>query len=130
MGRNHQADGSDDAQSERARTFSPARSSSTGLAPPRCRHVATTADSPGPRSHSKISAGIGTAGGWNDECRMTQGALADAAEMSLPYVSEMERGMKVPSLTTLVRLAVALNCRVTALVSDFDNADLRAMIRK
>jgi len=61
---------------------------------------------------------------------MTQGALADAAEMSLPYVSEMERGMKVPSLTTLVRLAVALNCRVTALVSDFDNADLRAMIRK
>lgn len=62
--------------------------------------------------------------------RMTQGALADAAEMSLPYVSEMERGMKVPSLTTIVRLAVALNCNVTALVSDFDKADLRVMIRK
>lgn len=61
---------------------------------------------------------------------MTQGALADAADMSLPYISEMERGMKVPSLTTLVRLAVALNCKLTALVSDFDKANLREMIGK
>lgn len=61
---------------------------------------------------------------------MTQGALADVAEMSLPYVSDMERGMKVPSLTTLVRLAVALDCKLTALVADFDKADLPAMIRK
>lgn len=62
--------------------------------------------------------------------RMTQGALADAAEMSLPYISELERGMKVPSLTTLVRLAVALDCKVTALVSGFDKADLRMMLAK
>jgi len=62
--------------------------------------------------------------------KMTQTDLAHAAEMSLPYISEMERGVKVPSLTTLVRLAVALDCKVSALVSDFDKADLRAMIRK
>ena len=31
---------------------------------------------------------------------------------------------------TLVRLAVALNCKLTALVSDFDKADLREMIEK
>jgi transcriptional regulator with XRE-family HTH domain len=62
--------------------------------------------------------------------KMTQTDLATAAGMSLPYVSDVERGVKVPSLTTLVRLAVALNCKLTALVAVFDKADLRAMLPK
>lgn len=59
---------------------------------------------------------------------LTVRALAEAAAMSFTYVSDMERGQKVPSLTTLVRLAVALDCKLTALVAPFDKADLAAMV--
>ena len=61
---------------------------------------------------------------------LTLQALSDTAHMSLAFVSDLERGLKLPSLTTLVRLAVALDCKVTALVAPFDKADLRAMLLK
>jgi transcriptional regulator with XRE-family HTH domain len=56
--------------------------------------------------------------------------VAETAHMSLTYLSDLERGLKVPSLTTIVRLAVALDCKLTALVAVFDKADLRAMLPK
>lgn len=59
---------------------------------------------------------------------ITQQELADIAQMSLTYISNMEHGMKVPSLTTIIRLAVALKCRVTDLIRPFDTADVRTMI--
>lgn len=59
---------------------------------------------------------------------LTLRALCDTAGMSLAYLSDLERGLKVPSLTTLVRLAVALNCKMTALVSEFDKVDMRTMV--
>jgi transcriptional regulator with XRE-family HTH domain len=59
---------------------------------------------------------------------LTLRALCDTAGMSLAYLSDLERGLKVPSLTTLVRLAVALNCKMTALVSEFDKVDMRMMV--
>jgi len=43
---------------------------------------------------------------------LTQQALADLAGMSLTYLNNLEHGLKVPSLTTILRLAVALNCTV------------------
>jgi transcriptional regulator with XRE-family HTH domain len=60
---------------------------------------------------------------------MTQEQLATAAGTAGPYVSDMERGIKVPSLTTIIRLAIALECKVTDLVRVFDRADLRALVR-
>jgi len=60
--------------------------------------------------------------------RMTQEELADAAGLAGPYVSDMERGLKVPSLTTLLRLSVALDCKVTELVSVFNKADVPALL--
>ena len=36
----------------------------------------------------------------------------------------------MPSLTTLIRLAVALECKVTDLVSIFNKTDLRALLPK
>lgn len=60
--------------------------------------------------------------------RMTQEALANAAGLAGPYVSDMERGLKVPSLTTLLRLSVALDCKVTSLVSVFDKTNVRALL--
>lgn len=57
-------------------------------------------------------------------------SLADLTGMSFPFISEMERGLKVPSLTTLIRLAVALECKVTDLVSIFNRTDLRSLLPK
>ena len=59
----------------------------------------------------------------------TQEQLAAAAGTAGPYVSDMERGIKVPSLTTLIRLAIALNCKVTDLVRVFDRANLRDLVK-
>ncbi|HEX7151421.1 MAG TPA: helix-turn-helix transcriptional regulator [Thermoanaerobaculia bacterium] len=61
---------------------------------------------------------------------LTQQAVADAAGMSLTYISNMEHGLKVPSLTTIIRLAVALDCKVMDLVGAFDKTDLRALLPK
>ncbi len=60
----------------------------------------------------------------------TQQHVADLAGMSLTYVSNMENGLKVPSLTTIIRLAVALDCKVMDLVGAFDKTDLRALLPK
>jgi hypothetical protein len=41
-------------------------------------------------------------------------------------------GLKIPSLTTILRfaLALALDCKVVELVSMFDKTDLRALLPK
>lgn len=57
-------------------------------------------------------------------------SLAEEAAMSFPFISEMERGLKVPSLTTLLRLALVLDCKVTDLVSPFNKEDLSMLLRK
>jgi transcriptional regulator with XRE-family HTH domain len=54
---------------------------------------------------------------------VTQQQLSAATGLTEGYISNMERGLKVPSLTTILRIAVALGCRVTELVSIFDKVD-------
>jgi transcriptional regulator with XRE-family HTH domain len=61
---------------------------------------------------------------------VTQQQLSVATGLTEGYISNMERGQKVPSLTTILRLAVALGCRVTELVSIFDKTDLPAILPK
>lgn len=61
---------------------------------------------------------------------VTQQALAVAAGMSEAYISNMEHGFKVPSLTTIIRIAVALDCKVMDLVGAFDKTDLRKLLPK
>lgn len=53
-------------------------------------------------------------------CGLTQGQLAELCGTSVAAISHLERGTKVPTLTTLVRLADALECRVTKLVDVLD----------
>lgn len=55
-------------------------------------------------------------------------SLADLIGMSFAYLSEMERGVKVPSLTTIIRLAIALDCKVTDLVDVFNRRNLRSLV--
>jgi len=51
---------------------------------------------------------------------LTQSELADRCGTSIAAISHIERGTKVPTLTTLVRLADALQCKVTKLIEVFD----------
>jgi transcriptional regulator with XRE-family HTH domain len=59
---------------------------------------------------------------------VTQNALAATSGLTEAYISNMENGFAVPSLTTVLRIAVALDCKVTALVSIFDKTDLPAIL--
>jgi len=51
---------------------------------------------------------------------LTQGELAERCGTSIAAISHIERGTKVPTLTTVVRLADALECSVTSLVKVLD----------
>ena len=57
-------------------------------------------------------------------------SLGDASGISYVFIGDMERGVKVPSLTTVIRLAIALDCKVTDLVDIFNRRDLRKLIPK
>lgn len=59
---------------------------------------------------------------------VTQQQLSEVAGMSEAYISNLERGFKVPSLTTVLRLAVALDCKVMDLVGVFDKTNLRVLL--
>jgi hypothetical protein len=50
--------------------------------------------------------------------------------MSETYISNFEHGFKVPSLTTNIRVAVALDCQVMDFVGAFDKTDLRTLLPK
>ena len=60
--------------------------------------------------------------------RMTQETLAVTSGLTEAYISNMENGFNVPSLTTILRLARALDCKVTRLVSPFDECDLATIV--
>jgi transcriptional regulator with XRE-family HTH domain len=61
---------------------------------------------------------------------VTQNALAAASGLTEAYISNMENGFAVPSLTTVLRLAAALGCKVTALVSVFDKTHFASILPK
>lgn len=50
---------------------------------------------------------------------LTQEALAESADLSGNYISDLELGRKVPSLTIIVRLSQALDVAVADLLIDF-----------
>ena len=68
------------------------------------------------------------------ELRLKRGhsqlALAEMAGLPDTHISAIERGAKLPNLLTVIRLAVALDCKVTALTSAFDKSDLAGLLRK
>lgn len=60
----------------------------------------------------------------------TQDALAERAGLPHTHISAMERGIKLPNLLTLLRLAVALECKVAKLVRVFDETRLSSILSK
>lgn len=61
---------------------------------------------------------------------LTQEALAERAGLPHTHVSAMERGLKLPNLMTMLRLASALDCKVTKLVGVFDKTSLSSILPK
>jgi len=57
-------------------------------------------------------------------------SLAALCGTSFTYISDMEHGRKVPSLTMLLRLSMALDCDIAELVSVFSGRDLRKLLGK
>lgn len=47
---------------------------------------------------------------------MTQEALAEAASLHPTFISNLERGYRVPTLPTVIRVAQGLNVEVAALL--------------
>jgi transcriptional regulator with XRE-family HTH domain len=52
---------------------------------------------------------------------LTQRQLAERCESNEPFISNLERGVKIPSLSMLIRLAHALECTVGDLTVIFDD---------
>lgn len=62
----------------------------------------------------KINAAIKKA---REDARLSQEQLADLAGIHRTYVSQLERGIKVPTLTILERICSALSIRVSELIA-------------
>lgn len=58
---------------------------------------------------------------------LTQEALAEEADLSGNYISDLELGLKVPSLTILVQLSQALDVATSVLLADFTREAIRKM---
>jgi transcriptional regulator with XRE-family HTH domain len=52
---------------------------------------------------------------------LTQAQVAERCGTMVPVISNLERGMTVPTLSTLLHLAAALECTMGELVKIFDN---------
>ncbi len=61
---------------------------------------------------------------------LTREALAERAGLPHTHISAMERGIKIPNLMTLLRLAAALECKVAKLVGVFDKTSLSSILQK
>lgn len=58
-----------------------------------------------------------------EELRLTQAELADKANLSLTFISQLERGEKEPSLRTAYKIAKALKTSIDILISEKENQE-------
>lgn len=60
--------------------------------------------------------------------KLTQVEVAKRSGLPQPRVSAIERGAHVPNLLTIIRIAVALECKFGDLASAFDKKGLRSFL--
>lgn len=60
--------------------------------------------------------------------KLTQVEVAQRAGLPQPRISAIERGAHVPNLLTIIRIAVALECRFADLASALDKRGLRSFL--
>ncbi len=59
---------------------------------------------------------------------LTQVEVSQRTGLPQPRVSELERGARVPNLLTMIRIAIALECKFAELASAFDKKGLRSFL--
>jgi transcriptional regulator with XRE-family HTH domain len=59
---------------------------------------------------------------------LTQVDLGERLSLPQSRVSEIEKGSRVPNLETILRLALALECKVSVLMAVFDKEDLGKLL--
>jgi len=61
---------------------------------------------------------------------LTQVIVAERSGLPQSHVSEIERGVMIPNLVTLLRLAAALECKPSTLVAALDGADVDSILSR
>jgi len=61
---------------------------------------------------------------------LSQQAVAEGAGIAQTHVSDIELGFKLPNLLTVVRIAIALDCKVGQLTSALDKTELTSLLPK
>lgn len=61
---------------------------------------------------------------------MTQVELGERLGFPQNRVSEIENGSRSPTLVTILRLAIALECKPSALLTSFDQEDIPKLLPK
>lgn len=62
--------------------------------------------------------------------QLTQAQIAERTGMMQNHISELEHGLRMPSLVTLLKLAAAIGCKPTDLVSQFNGVKLSDLREK
>jgi transcriptional regulator with XRE-family HTH domain len=64
---------------------------------------------------------------WREKRGLTQEGLAQAAGIASSYVSQLERAGKVPSLSIILKLSLALDILPGDLLSDFTKSTMKKL---
>jgi transcriptional regulator with XRE-family HTH domain len=64
---------------------------------------------------------------WREKRGLSQDGLARLAGIASSYASHVERGENVPSLTVILKLALALEIPPADLLSDFTRAEMKRL---
>jgi transcriptional regulator with XRE-family HTH domain len=66
-------------------------------------------------------------GRWRGKRGLTQEALAHEAGITTSYYGQLERGLKSPTLTVILKLCRALDCTPGELLADFTTGALKRL---
>jgi transcriptional regulator with XRE-family HTH domain len=62
--------------------------------------------------------------------KLTQSEVAARSGLLQHHISQLENGVGMPTLATILKLAAAIGCKPTDLLSVFNAMDLRALLEK
>lgn len=58
---------------------------------------------------------------YRQKAKLSQEEMADYAGIHRTYVSQIERGLKSPTLIVLINIAKALNVKASTILADIEN---------
>jgi transcriptional regulator with XRE-family HTH domain len=62
--------------------------------------------------------------------KLSQEKLAELADLDRTYISQIERGLKSPSIPTLISLAQALNIKAHLLISEVEEVLCQSFLQE